>query len=56
MENEKGKPFWYTGGFASSKFNEVQVMVRAQALLLGKSNTKENNLNKRKGTAVVVLV
>jgi hypothetical protein len=34
MENEKGKPFWYTGGFAGSKFNEVQVMVRAQALLL----------------------
>jgi hypothetical protein len=41
MENEKGKPFWYTGGFASSKFNEVQVMVRAQALLLGKSNTRK---------------
>jgi hypothetical protein len=34
MENEKGKPFWYTGGFARRKFNEVQVMVRAQALLL----------------------
>jgi hypothetical protein len=31
-------------------------MVRAQAMLLRKSNTKENNLNKRKGTAVVVLV
>jgi hypothetical protein len=45
MENEKDKPFWYTGGFASQKFNEVQVMVRAQALLLQKSNTKENNLN-----------
>jgi hypothetical protein len=56
MENEKGKPFWYTGGFASSKFNEVQVMVRAQALLLRKSNTKENNLNRRKDIAVVVLV
>jgi hypothetical protein len=56
MENEKGKPFWYTGGFACQKFNEVQVMVRAQALLLRKSNTKENNLNRRKGIAVVGLV
>jgi hypothetical protein len=56
MENEKDKPFWYIGGFASQKFNEVQVMVRAQALLLWKSNTKENNLDKRKGTAVVVLL
>jgi hypothetical protein len=45
MENEKGKPFWYTGGFAGQKFNEVQVMVRAQALSLGKLNTKENILN-----------
>jgi hypothetical protein len=54
MENEKGKPFWCTGGFASQKFNEVQVMVRAQALLLWKSNTKENNLNRKKGIAVVV--
>jgi hypothetical protein len=54
MENKKGKPFWYTGGFASQKFNEVQVMVRAQALLLWKSDTKENNLNIRKSIAVVV--
>jgi hypothetical protein len=38
------------------KFNEVQVMVRALVLLVTKSNTKENNLNRRKGTAVVVLV
>jgi hypothetical protein len=45
MENEKGKPFWYTGGFASQKFNEVQVMVRAQGLLRWKSKTKETNLN-----------
>jgi hypothetical protein len=29
-------------------------MVRAQALLLWKSDTKENNLNIRKGIAVVV--
>jgi hypothetical protein len=56
MENEKGKSFWYTGGFACQKFNEVQVMVRAQALLLRKSSTKENNLNRRKDIAVVVLV
>jgi hypothetical protein len=28
-------------------------MVRAQALLLQKSNTKENNLNRRKDIAVV---
>jgi hypothetical protein len=35
MENEKGMPFQYKGGrFSSWKFNEVQVMVRAQALLL----------------------
>jgi hypothetical protein len=53
MENEKGTPFWYTEGFASWKFNEVQVMVRAQALLLRKSNTKENNLNRTKDIAVV---
>jgi hypothetical protein len=47
MENKKGKPFWYTGGFASENFNEVQVMVRAQALLLLKPNTKEKNLNRK---------
>jgi hypothetical protein len=29
-------------------------MVRAQALLLWKSNTKKNYLNRRKGIAVVV--
>jgi hypothetical protein len=56
MENEKCMPFWYTESFASWKFNEIQVMVRAQALLLWKSNTKENNLNRRKGIAVVGLV